>query len=49
MLEILKDLKSRGKILFLLSNSHFEGVDLLMNHAYGKDWRKIFDFIGANA
>jgi len=45
MLQTLKHLKEKGKILFLASNSHYEYVNILMEHAFGAEWDKLFDFI----
>jgi len=44
MLKVLKHIKSLGKPLFLVSDSHYEYVGTLMSHAYGKDWLELFDF-----
>jgi len=44
MLGALRYLKSQGKPLFLVSDSHYEYVGTLMDHAYGKNWLDIFDF-----
>jgi len=49
MLQILKNLKAKGKILFLVSNSHYEPVEILMDYAFGKEWRELFDFIIAKS
>ncbi len=45
MLQTLKHLKEKGKILFIASNSHYEYVNILMEHAFGAEWDKLFDFI----
>ena len=36
MLKILKHLKSQNKILFLVTNSHVEYIEVLLNHAFGE-------------
>ncbi len=49
MLQILQNFKSKGKILFLVSNSHYEPVEILMDYAFGKEWRTLFDFVIAKS
>ena len=49
MLEALKALKAQKKVLFLVSDSHYEFVDTLMGYAYGKGWENYFDFVIVNA
>jgi len=44
MLNALKTLKEKEKVLFLVSDSHYEYVGALMDHVYGKEWLSIFDF-----
>ncbi len=36
MLKVLKSLKTAGKTLFILSNSHYPYINETMNFAYGK-------------
>ena len=45
MLNALKKLRIKGKVLFLISNSHYEHIKMVMDHAYGTGWEKIFDYI----
>ncbi|KAL4501435.1 hypothetical protein ABPG72_021242 [Tetrahymena utriculariae] len=41
----LENLKSQGKVLFIVTNSHYEFMNLTMTYSYGEDWMNIFDFI----
>jgi len=49
MLEILKQLRAKGIVLFLVTNSHVEYLEYLMDHAYGKEWRHLFAIVCAKA
>lgn len=49
MLEVLKHLKAQGKVLFIVSNSHYEPTHELMEYAYGPDWRDLFSFVISKA
>jgi len=46
---LLQVLRQKGKILFFASNSHFEYINIIMEHSLGKDWKDLFDFIIPNA
>jgi FMN phosphatase YigB (HAD superfamily) len=41
--EILVTLRSKGKQVFLATNSHVEYTELIMTATLGSDWRDFFD------
>eukprot|EP00825_Cyclidium_porcatum_P045925 TRINITY_DN7107_c0_g1_i3.p1 TRINITY_DN7107_c0_g1~~TRINITY_DN7107_c0_g1_i3.p1 ORF type:complete len:411 (-),score=53.34 TRINITY_DN7107_c0_g1_i3:461-1693(-) len=43
--QFLIKLKQLNKTLFIISNSHFEYVNLTMSFAYGENWLDLFDFV----
>jgi hypothetical protein len=43
--EWLVKLRESGIKLFLLTNSGDEFAELLMAHAFGADWRSLFDLV----
>jgi len=45
MVGALKELKAKGKVVFLVTDSHYEFTEALMSHGYGENWREYFDFI----
>jgi HAD superfamily 5'-nucleotidase-like hydrolase len=49
MLNALRSLRSQGKTLFLVTDSNYEYVDMLMSFSYGSEWKDIFDFIVIDA
>lgn len=44
MVDALKALKDKGKTLFLISDSHYEFVEALLNYGYGEFWKQLFDY-----
>ena len=46
---LLDFLKEKGKILFLITNSHVEYLELSMNETLGGDWKRFFDLIFCDA
>jgi len=49
MLETLRTLKDKGIILFVVSNSHVEYIEAIMDHAFGKEWKELFCIVCAKA
>jgi len=49
VIEWLKSLKSRGVMLFLITNSFAEYTHLLMTYCYGEDFHELFDAVVVQA
>ena len=40
---LLRELKNRGKKLFIATNNHLVFTDMLMVQTLGRNWKKLFD------
>jgi hypothetical protein len=49
MKALLTNLLKSGKFLFILTNSHYEYLNLTMTATLGKQWEEFFDLIICNA
>jgi FMN phosphatase YigB (HAD superfamily) len=43
--EILKTLRTKGKKVFILTNSTFYWTDIVLSYSLGKSWQDLFDLI----
>lgn len=44
ILDIVRELRKNGKIVFIASNSYYEFADFLLRYSIGEDWEDYFDF-----
>jgi hypothetical protein len=46
---VLQDLKDKGKLLFIITNDHYDYLNLTMTESFGPNWIQLFDLVICNA